>query len=53
MDSNEFNGANSKMNRIMAQKLKASKEFEDKEFDDAVKVALIEDKALLEKLAKV
>jgi hypothetical protein len=37
----------------MAQKLRAPKEFEDKEFDDAMAVVLKEDKELLEKLARV
>ncbi len=37
----------------MAQKLRALKEFRDKEFEDAMLAALEEDKELLEKLARV
>ncbi len=37
----------------MAQKLRALKEFRDKEFEDAMVAALEEDKELLEKLARV
>ncbi len=41
------------MSETMAQKLRVSKEFKDKEFDDAIAKALEEDKELLEELAKV
>ena len=37
----------------MAQKLRTVKEFEDKEFEDAIIVALEKNKDLLKKLAKV
>jgi len=37
----------------MAQKLRALKEFRDKEFEDAMVAALEEDKELLQKLARV
>jgi hypothetical protein len=37
----------------MAEKLRALREFKDKEFDNAMVAALEEDKELLKKLAKV
>jgi len=37
----------------MAQKLRALKEFKDKEFEDAMVAALKEDRELLQKLARV
>ncbi len=37
----------------MAEKLRVPKEFEDREFDDAMEAILTEDRQLLEKLAKV
>lgn len=37
----------------MAQKLKAAKEFEDKEFENAMELVLEEDTELLEKLARI
>jgi hypothetical protein len=37
----------------MAQKLRAVKEFKDKEFDEAMLAVLEQDKELLKKLAKV
>ena len=37
----------------MAQKLKAAKEFKDREFDGAMAILIHEDRELLEKLAKV
>ncbi len=36
----------------MAQKLKVAKEFDDREFNDAMKIVLEEDAELLRKLAK-
>jgi len=37
----------------MAQKLRVAKEFNDKEFEDAMKRVLEEDRTLLQRLAKV
>lgn len=53
MDGNEFNQARKRVSKSMAQKLRVAKEFKDREFDDAMTVVLTEDKALLERLAKV
>ena len=52
MDSNAFNRVRSKT-YVMAQKLKAAKEFDDREFDDAMRLSLEEDADLLQRLAKV
>ncbi len=52
MDSKEFNRVGNKVTD-MAQKARASKEFNDGEFDDAMAVVLKEDGELLQKLAKV
>ena len=41
------------MNSLMAQKLRTPQEFEDKEFEKAMELVLLEDKELLQKLAKV
>ncbi len=39
--------------KTMAQGMRLSKEFKDKEFDGEMEVVLLKDKKLLERLAKV